>query len=54
MYTARHSETLDSEPEAEQDTFVKRTMCYVLLSNLLWTFMAFTFSGKDGPHMAGM
>jgi hypothetical protein len=54
MYTARHSQTLDSQLQAEQDTLVQRAMCHMLHSTLLWTFMAFSFSGRDGSHMAGI
>lgn len=33
---------------AAQDTFVWRNMCHMLLSSLLWGFVAFIFSGRDG------
>ena len=44
---ARHTETLNSQLEAELSTFEQGIPCLMPLSSLLWVFLAFTFSGRD-------
>ena len=44
---SRHSETLSSHLEAELSTSVQGNPSLMLLSSLLWVFLAFTFSGRD-------
>ena len=38
-----------SQLEAKLSTFVQGNPCLMLLSRLLWVFLAFTFSGRDAP-----
>ena len=47
IYAARHTETLNSQLEAELSTFVQGNPYLMPLSSLLWVFLAFTFSGRD-------
>ena len=42
--TQRHSQL-----EAKLSTFVQGNPCLMLLSSLLWVFLAFIFSGRDAP-----
>ena len=44
---AGHSKTLNSQLKAQLSTFVQGNPCLMLLSSLLWVFLAFTFSGRD-------
>ncbi|KAI4540273.1 hypothetical protein MG293_009314 [Ovis ammon polii] len=44
---ARHTETLNSQLEAELGTFVQGNPCLMLLSSLPWVFLAFIFSGSS-------
>ena len=44
---ARHSKTLNSQLEAELNTFEQGNPCLMPLPSLLWVFLAFTFSGRD-------
>lgn len=49
---AGYSETPNSELEAELDTFVRGNTCNMLLSSLLWVFMAFIFPGSNGSNVS--
>ena len=47
IYAARHTETLNSQLEAELSTFVQGNPYLMPLSSLLWVFLAIAFSGRD-------
>ena len=38
-----------SQLEAKLSTIVQGNPCLMVLSSLLWVFLAFTFSGRDAP-----
>ena len=44
---AGHSKTLNSQLKAQLSTFVQGNPCLMLLSSLLWVFLAFAFSGRE-------
>ena len=52
--TARHTETLNSQLEAELGTFVQGNPCFMLLSCLPWVFLAFIFSGRYSKREASI